>query len=287
MRPGLLALSVAVTTAACMNRGVPADTSPEIRPRAGAAVAPASLRLVTYNVHDEPGGAIAAALRGSAALAGADLVVMQEVRAHGGCSAACAAARELGMSSVYAPGHLEGPGSEGVAIMSRWPLRDVEVIELPREHVVFNSGRRAAVAATVDTEAGPLRVFAVHLDNRVNPAARVRQLRPVLAAAAAHDGPALVAGDVNTNPFLWIGHVVPVPAGVQHRRLEAAVRAAGLDTPVTGSGPTHQWLSMRLDAIYSRGLRVPRYGVEQAVRISDHLPLWAVVEIADATADRR
>ena len=290
MRLTPLALSLAVvTTAACMNHGTPADTAPELRvpgARAGATggLAPARLRVVTYNVHDEPGDAIAAALAASEALAGADLVTMQEVRAHGGCSAACAAAARLGLTSVYAPGHLEGPGTEGVALLSRWPVRDVEVIELPRVHVVWNSARRVALAATIDTSAGPVRVFAVHLDNRLNPGERIRQLQPVLAAARAWGGAVVIGGDMNTNPFVWINHTVPVPAGVQDGRLERAVRAAGLETPVVGSGPTHQWLSMRLDAIYTRGVTIEGYGVAQEIRLSDHLPLWAEVEVTPAVA---
>jgi endonuclease/exonuclease/phosphatase (EEP) superfamily protein YafD len=32
---------------------------------------------------------------------------------------------------------------------------------------------------------------------------------------------------------------------------------------------------MRLDAIYARGVRVVDFGVEDTVRASDHLPLWA------------
>ncbi len=284
MRHLPLAVSLIVaSSSACagLNHAPPADPSAELRGHTREGVAPATLRVVTFNVHDQAGDLIAQALQGSDALADADVVLLQEVREHRGCSAACAAADRLGMTSIYAPGHAEGPGTEGVAILSRWPVRDLEIIELPRERVVWNSARRAAVAATIDTAAGPLRVFAVHLDNRLNPAARIRQLAPVLARAASHDGAVLVGGDVNTNPFVWIGHVVPVPAGIQHRRLEHAVRAAGLDTPVAGSGATHQWLQMRLDAIYTRGLRVPRFGVDAAVRISDHLPLWAEIEVRD------
>ena len=119
-----------------------------------------------------------------------------------------------------------------------------------------------------------MRLIATHLDNRVNPADRVRQVQPVLAAAAAFAGPVVIAGDMNTSPFLWVGHLVPVPAGVQDDRLERAVRAAGLDTPVVGDYATSQWLGMRLDAIYTRGLVAGRHGVAAGVRISDHLPLW-------------
>jgi endonuclease/exonuclease/phosphatase (EEP) superfamily protein YafD len=73
--------------------------------------------------------------------------------------------------------------------------------------------------------------------------------------------------------------VVPVPAGVQDDRLESYVRRRGFATPVTSSGATSQWLSMRLDAIYTRGLQVVQSDVERSVRASDHLPLWADVTL--------
>lgn len=280
MRRAALALAVAVTGCAALNHAPPRDPSPELHLAPATAVAPPrALRVVTYNVHGEPGAAIAQAIAGAPELAGADLILLQEVAAHGACSAACEAGARLGLASIYAPGHQQDGGTSGVAILSRHPLRDVEVLELPYYSTVVNSARRIALAATVDGAAGPVRVIAAHLDNRINPAARIRQLRPVLSAAAAWDGAVIIAGDMNTSPFVWLGHLLPVPAGVQDDRLERAVRAAGLDTPVTASAPTSQWFNMRLDAIYTRGLRPRAFAVAQDVRISDHLPLWLDAEL--------
>ncbi len=232
------------------------------------------LRVVTYNVHGIAGDAIAAALRGDPALAGADVILMQEVASFGPCSAACAAGRALGMASLFAPGHQQDGGTSGVAILSRWPLRDPQLIELPYRHAVMNSARRIALAATIDTAGGPLRLIAVHLENRINPAARVSQLAPALAHAGAFDGAVVLGGDMNTSPFSWIGHLIPIPTGAQDDRLDAAARAAGLQTPVADVGATSQWLGMRLDAIYTRGVRAGDRGVALGVRASDHLPLW-------------
>ena len=284
MRLPSLAL-IPLVACAALNHAPPRDPSPELRPSPRAAApAPAALRVVTYNVHGVDGAAIARALRDNPRLANADVVLMQEVAAHGTCSAACVAGAELGLASIYAPGHQQDGGTSGVAILARYPLRDVSVIELPYLSTVVNSARRVAVAATLDGHAGPVRVIATHLDNRVNPADRVRQLAPVLAHAQAWAGPVVIGGDMNTSPFMWLGHVVPVPAGTQDDRLERAVRAAGLDTPVAASGATSQWLGMRLDAIYTRGLTPGRFGVEQTVRISDHLPLWLDARLGAATA---
>jgi endonuclease/exonuclease/phosphatase family metal-dependent hydrolase len=284
IRTAAVAAVAAVTLAAC-NHPRPRDPSIELRANAAAAARAdhAGLRLVTYNVHMIAGAKIAAALRADPAVAAADVVVLQEVDSHPkeGASRACLAARELGMHCAFAPGYgLDDGGSHGVAILARWPLADLAVVEQPYNDVVFNSARRIALGATIEIGGAPLRVFAVHLDNRINPAERARQLAPVLDAADRHPGPVAIAGDMNTTPFVWIANVIPVPAGVQDDRLERYVRRRGYATPVVRSGPTHQYMGMRLDAVYTRGVRAGDYGVASEVRASDHLPLWVDLAVA-------
>ena len=282
MRTVLAAAAVAAVLAAC-NHPRPRDVRVESRPHGPEAAAPTTrLRLVTYNVHMIKGTKIAAALRESPDLAAADLVMLQEVESHPaeGESRACIAARQLDLHCAYAPGYgLSDGGSHGVAILSRFPLTDLEITELPYHDTVMNSARRVALGATIDAGSGPMRLYAVHLDNRINPAARNAQLAPVLDAADRHDLPTVIAGDMNTSPFVWLGHVVPVPAGVQDDRLEKFVRARGFATPVRDSGPTSSWFGMKLDAVYTRGVEVGAHQVETTVRASDHMPLWADLDL--------
>ena len=277
-----LAVAPLLALAACaaINHAPPRDPSPELHlDRADAPPPPSALRVVTYNVHGVDGAEIARAIRGDETLAHADVILMQEVASFGPCSAACVAGEALGFASVYAPGHQQDGGTSGVAILSRWPLHDPQVIELPFKFAVYNAARRIALAATLDSAEGPVRLIAVHLENRINPTDRIEQLTPALEHARHFDGAVIIGGDMNTSPFVWGAHVVPVPAGNQDDLLDAAVRAAGLDTPVAGSAATSQWLNMRLDAIYTRGIKAVAHGVRQSVRISDHLPLWMDAQI--------
>lgn len=277
----LIAPIVALAACAAINHAPPRDKSPELHlERADAPPPPTALRVVTYNVHGVDGAELARAIHGDPTLARADVILMQEVASFGPCSAACEAGAALGFASVYAPGHQQDGGTSGVAILSRWPLRDPQVIELPYKAAVMNAARRIALAATLDGADGPVRLIAVHLENRINPSDRIEQLAPALAHARAFEGAVIIGGDMNTSPFVWGAHLIPVPAGVQDDRLEAAVRAAGLDTPVAGSSATSQWLNMRLDAIYTRGLTPLDHGVRDSVRISDHLPLWLDAALA-------
>jgi endonuclease/exonuclease/phosphatase family metal-dependent hydrolase len=236
------------------------------------------LHVVTYNVHMESARHISKTIMARPALRDADLIFLQEIESHAGeeGSRSKQVASALGMSYAYAPGYgLPGGGSHGVAILSRFPLSDFELIELPRHHVVVNSARRVALGATLRLSGGALRIYSVHLDNRINPAARARQLAPVFEASLAYAGvPTIIAGDMNTSPFCWSFGLVPLPCGMQDDRLDAMARQQGFDTPTAHLPATSKWLSMRLDAIYTRGLTVDEVGVDGGARLSDHLPVW-------------
>jgi endonuclease/exonuclease/phosphatase family metal-dependent hydrolase len=285
------ALSFAFLACACsrnINRADPISTQLEMhRPAKVHGDAHGTLRVATYNVHGESAKNILRGIRGDLRLRRADILFLQEIEVDHEDSPR-KLAELLDRSYVYAPGYKVGEnGSHGVAIISRFALSDPEVIELPRQQVVFNSARRVAIAVTIHLDAQPVRIFSVHLDNRLNPADRAAQLAPVLAAATrTATVPAIIAGDMNTSPFCWIGHVVPIPCGIQDNRLEAAVRARGFETPVRDSGATSKWLAMRLDAIYTRHLDVADFGVSDVVRVSDHLPLWADVTVRGHQAGR-
>ena len=295
MRPSAAALALTVAaaaaaTAGCLKRGLPLDRGIEstFPARAAAPSLPDRLRVVTFNVHGEPGDVIADALRSDRSLRGADLIVLEEVhradRAGDWCSGACRLAQELGFHAVFAPGHDNGEGSDGVAIVSRAPITSAQVIELPYFDVVFNSGRRVALAATINLGDRPITVYAVHLDNRLTAGDRRKQIAPVLEHAARQRTPVIMAGDFNTSPFTWIRHVVPILTTTQDNRLEELVRQHGFATPVADSGPTSRFLGMKLDAIYTRGFDTLRFATSNAKEISDHLALWAVMRPAPSAA---
>jgi endonuclease/exonuclease/phosphatase family metal-dependent hydrolase len=151
----------------------------------------------------------------------------------------------------------------GVGILSRWPILEPRKLVLPHRHRLRGL-QRAAVAATVATPLGPVRVYGVHLETPLGATngARADQARLVLADAATWSGPVIVAGDFNgaggdraveDAGFIWLTRRIGGTAGplsIDHivvRDLCAgAGRAAG------------------------RGV-VPR-------GISDHRPVWAVVQ---------
>jgi endonuclease/exonuclease/phosphatase family metal-dependent hydrolase len=248
---------------------------------------PAALRIASWNV--ETGAdpdALAAAILASPTLATADVILFQEIEAYpdepGTRTARLAAA--LGMTWCYAPARVEADGTHGDAILSRFPLLDPEVKQLPYVDQPVNARRRIALRARVDLGAGvTLAVVGVHLDVRLGPVDRIRQLDP-----AVSDNPeaVVVGGDFNTNPWAWLETLIPLTGTEaivgqdQAQIVDDYVAALGFATPIPPSADTHTFpvVDMRLDALYPRGLPVLAAGVDPAPG-SDHYAVWLDVAL--------
>lgn len=248
------------------------------------ATPPTTLRLVTFNVHsaaDLP--RLVESIRGNPQLRSADVFFLQEMESYPpeGTSRAQKLAQALRLNYAYAPARpTEDGGTHGLAILSRFPLSDVEVLPLKQYNLAFNTRRRIALAATLDVAGHPLRVYNVHLDTRLNAGQRIEQLRPVVEAARRQAVPTVViGGDFNTNPFRWLFHVVPFFRSNQPGALDEWMKENGFAAPVARSGSTSRrfLLRMRLDSFYARGLPVKAFAVEEDTEASDHLPVWMEV----------
>jgi len=235
-----------------------------------------TVRVVTYNVHfGAPIDRLADALRG------ADVVLLQEVQDHPreGASRTSKIAARLGLQQVYVPARtLESGATHGLAVLSRWSIASHEVIELPRMNLHIATERRIALAVTINTPEGPLRVYDVHLDTRLDSADRLTQLVPVVERARRESLPVIVGGDFNTNPFAWAFRLIPTAPSNQALAVDRFLRDAGFEAPTAACGPTTPPpVEMRLDALYIRGLRAIGWRVDRDARASDHFPLWLEV----------
>ena len=201
-----------------------------------------------------------------------DIILLQEV-AHNGAdrpSAAAILGREMGyyVVSTSAAG-VSSRDTDGLAIMSRYPLTEFEQMQLDHNEMLFHTRNRFAIAATVQTPLGPLRVYDLHLDSRINAHPRLKQIAPVIAKAAQWDGPRLIGGDFNTNYFRWIGNVVPIGLSSQSHAIQQAMSEKGFTSALAGSGPTSDFLRMHLDWFYTRDVQVFDRAI-QPMKFSDH-----------------
>ena len=230
--------------------------------------APADLRVVTFNLKfSEHIDRASDLLSSPGPLSGADLLILQEMDP----ASTETLARTLGLNYVYVPSTLHRSTRKdfGVAILSPWALEDARKILLPHLHR-FRKMRRSAVVATVRTQAGAVRAYAVHFESPFGAGGGVRrdQARAIADDAADTADPVVVAGDFNGT------------AGARE------LRAAGF-TWLTED--VHNTLGpMDLDHILVRGL-CPAGSPAAAkapdlTNASDHAPVWTVVRPCTAAA---
>ena len=154
---------------------VPATTLP-FRP---------GLSIVSLNLAKETSTErILSEFRGVQALRDADVFLLQEVSQ--GLTGTCVASSlgsALGLHVAYSPAPSDT--GLGLAILSRFPLRDVQIRNLKPYNLRFRTRTRFALMATADTPWGPLHLSDTHLDTRLNTADRLAQLEPVVRDSAA------------------------------------------------------------------------------------------------------
>jgi endonuclease/exonuclease/phosphatase family metal-dependent hydrolase len=226
--------------------------------------------IATLNLAREPDASvIARTIANDPVLGDADILLFQEVFDQ----AAQNTARHLGYHIVAQASPPEAP-HQGLAILSKHALSDAKVIPLKRYDLRFHSRIRFALAATVALPSGPVRVWNVHLDSRINPAERLAQIAPVLEDARNYPGPALLGGDLNTTRFRWLFNVFPSHTGEkQGDTVREAFEKAGFRTPLADNLVTFPFLKQHLDWIFVRGLSAGDSGVA-ALPFSDHYAVW-------------
>jgi endonuclease/exonuclease/phosphatase family metal-dependent hydrolase len=212
-----------------------------------------------------------------------DVVLLQEVGGHGvdGATFVASLGQRLGYHSTYAPADRFGDEeTQGLAILSRGPIDDVRILPLEHHHLRFKSRCRIAQVATVQTEAGRVRVVNVHLDTRINSKDRVAQIAPVIDMLDAIDGPQILGGDFNTMDVGWVNTMWPFPY-FQHQVAAVRTRLAesAFHTPFTGGRATFKFLGLpiRLDWLYLKRLEAVDWSVDD-VPLSDHRGVWARVK---------
>ena len=161
------------------------------------------------------------------------------------------------------PIDLYDEGDTGVALLSRWPLSDVMRIDLPWEECPWRP--RLAMAATV---AG-LRIFNAHVDPHAECGGQLAQLQTIADEADRIADRVLILGDFNT---------LSKEKCLETRKL---LESRGYTTPIPTGTATWRGAGLRMHAdwIFSRGLKITRWGVARPLHVSDHWPIWAEVEL--------
>src|SRR5262249_30311957 len=160
-----------------------------------------------------------------------DVVALQEVwEEEGGRNQAAHLAAPLGFAHAYGRRYAIDGIAIGNAILSRWPIRDIEVRVLPAPAELDEL--RNIVRAEVDGPGGRLGVYTTHLNWRFDQSevrqAQVRAIAQFIDEHAHDDCPPILAGDLNAVPdseemrMLTGRTAVPVPRLVFHDAWEVA-----------------------------------------------------------------
>jgi endonuclease/exonuclease/phosphatase family metal-dependent hydrolase len=207
-----------------------------------------------------------------------DVLFLQEVgQEHGDGAEFMAALQDrMRLSYAYAPATpFETGVKQGLAIVSRYPLTDLEVRPLEYNRLRFRSRCRIALTATVSAPGGSIRIVNVHLDTRINSSRRLEQLTPAIEALAAFEGPQIIGGDLNTMNVGWMDSMWPVPFKDQADAVREELSKVGFETPFGETRPTFKFLALplKLDWLYFRRLDTREAGVDD-VPLSDHRGIW-------------
>jgi endonuclease/exonuclease/phosphatase family metal-dependent hydrolase len=238
-----------------------------------------------------------------------DVVALQEVREIPNVleNQAAGIARSLGMELHYAPATSWGGGDEGLAILSKFPIRERFARELP--HATADE-RRIVLGATLDTPAGAFSAFTTHLNYRLHHGAiREDQISAgeALVAEVASELPKVYMGDFNATPdsdeirYLRGLHSI---SGKRVFYQDAFERRHPHDPGYTWARANPfterlRWLALdrRIDYIFVSAMRKDGRGVVQDCRIvldhpdaegcfpSDHFGLMADVQVSPLASD--
>jgi len=165
------------------------------------------------------------------------------------------------------PIDLHDSGDTGVALLSRLPMIDVTRIDLPWHECPWRP--RMAIAATILINANQVRLLNAHVDPHAAVNGQLAQLETLTAEAEKASMPAIILGDFNTL------------SNEKCRQTRRFLESRGYTTPYpTG---TSTWrgggLLMHADWIFTRGVKVERWGVAKPLNVSDHWPIWAEIAL--------
>jgi endonuclease/exonuclease/phosphatase (EEP) superfamily protein YafD len=253
---------------------IPLTTGEHGEPRPEAVT---TLRVVSWNLRfAEKTREAAAEIHADSILAGADLLLLQEMNRAG----TEYLAKELGRHHVYAAAYVHPHHAElfGNAILSRWPIVATEALALPHG-TPLTGHRRIALAATIQLADRTLRVVTTHTATMiVDQSKRLAQARAVLDSLGQTAGPQIIGGDFNTVSAYEVTLL---------RRMARKLGFAAVRLP---PGPTARgsWLKLPgealvLDHLFYKDLTVEASGVVHTARASDHWPIWADFRLHDAS----
>ena len=166
------------------------------------------------------------------------------------------------------PIELHDEGDTGVAILTRTPMKDVARIDLPWHECPWRP--RLAMGATVAIDGKELRIFNAHVDPHAAADGQLAQLQTIAELANQTSLPTLILGDFNTL------------STNKCKETRSYLESQGYETVFPTGTPTWRGAGLRLHAdwVFSKGVKIERWGVVKPMDVSDHWPIWVEASVS-------
>ncbi|MBL8013936.1 MAG: endonuclease/exonuclease/phosphatase family protein [Candidatus Omnitrophica bacterium] len=248
-----------------------------VKPKVRVKPVENTLRIMSYNVHGCLGmdGAVSPErIARVIARHHPDVVALQELdygrRRSKGVDQTSKIAAYLEMSYHFHPVIFHQEGSYGNAILSRYPLNVVKMIELPRQESIKNSESRGALWVSLQMGTKAVQIINTHLS--IWPKERMLQITDLLSQCGS------IVEDKNL-PFVLCGDFNAMPASSVYRKVCANLQDCqkGLAVHRRHSTWFGRYPLSQIDHIFHNSLLnvnsvyVSRTSLDQLA--SDHLPL--------------
>jgi len=193
---------------------------------------------------------------------GLDIILLQEMGEVGTEKIA----RELQMNYVYFPAAIEPTYDKnfGNAILSKWPIVDLQKLILPHKSL-SNRMNRIATKATIRINNTDVLVYSLHTESIFTlPQFREDQYTAVLDDVDPEARFVIIGGDFNSFTDKSVG------------KIENAYSQVGFSRVSEGSGDTviKYGIELSSDHIFAKGFVVEEAGKLVGAIASDHLPIW-------------
>ena len=181
---------------------------PQAAPGPKPATLGDTLRVMTYNIHHcnppaKPGFIDVDAIAGVVRAQNPDVLALQEVdvrtQRSGNIDQAALLAEKTGMHVYFGKSINHDGGEYGVAILSKFPLRNTRTIRLPETSNPAAEDRVVAIADITFRNGKKLSIGSTHLDVST-PANRDEQVAALNTVADTLALPLVLSGDLNTTP---------------------------------------------------------------------------------------
>ncbi len=221
-----------------------------------------ALRVLSWNVHgciDTRGRYRPEEVASMLQRLDADILALQEIdtrrRPAGEINARELFERTVADHSVFAATLADASGQYGHMLMSRFPIEEAHIHDLPR----VDKEPRKLIHGRVRTDQGPVDAFATHLGFRRREQASQARAVAGLISNAGH--PVILLGDLNER----------FRRGAVFRALNPQFQSA----PRRATFPS-RWPVLPLDQIWFQSLRLVHSRVcRESGDLSDHLPVMA------------